>query len=157
MWTDAVGGRVNGQWPDKAALVAKKEAVDKAAGDMYNAVTTVTKKPIPYLHDVAWHNEKYAEKDCHTRNAEGEEGKNKGNKELGRGNSNGKEQDTCTTIMKTNAVQEHLATSTPSPHSQHLRRVLEHGMQRTATKLDSKLSLHYGYSPNTAGPPTKFR
>ena len=53
--------------------------------------------------------------------------------------------------MKTNAVQEHLATSTPSPHSQHLRRVLEHGMQRTATKLDPKLSFHYGYSPPVIG------
>jgi hypothetical protein len=109
-WTDVVGERVEGQWPSKADLAAKKDAVDKAAAVLYTTVTTVSKKPIPYLHDVACHNDKYAEKDCHTRSAEGEEGKNKINKNLGRGNSNGKEIHTCRTIMRTNAVQEHMAT-----------------------------------------------
>ena len=85
-WTDAVGGRVEGDWPAKSDLVAKKDEVDGAANVLYTAVTTVTKKPIPYLHDTGCHNDKYAEKDCHCRDAEGEEGKNKHNKQQGREN-----------------------------------------------------------------------
>ena len=89
----------------------------------------------------------------HTRSTEGEEGKNKWNKNIGRGNSNGKEVDTTTTILRTNAVEEHLATSTPSPHSAHLRRQLERGQQYTQTQLDPVLNLNYGRSPSTLGPP----
>ena len=95
-----------------------------------------TQKVIPYTHDMAKHNSLYLRKDVHTRNAEAQESAGKNYKHT---NTNGKEQDACTTLMRARAAEDALANLKPSPHSQHLKTVMGRGAVYQPVKLDPLL------------------
>ena len=70
------------------------------------------------------------------------------NKEKGKSNSNGKEQDTCKSICTSIAADEQIAEVSPQPLSKHSLRVQRDGHKVTGAKLDVKAELWYGKCPN---------